>query len=352
MGLRFKKSIKIAPGVKLNLNKKSVGVTVGKKGAHYTVNSKGKKTASVGIPGTGLSYSTSSGGNTSSNGKDSSSNPTGNNNKNGGCGTCLLWLLGICLILAIFAYAWIPGVIGMIYFSKKITDPSEKKKTLCVLGVVTILSFLLFLSTLGTPELTNLSATWTQQEFDINDTTEVKLEFTPSDAKIETLTISESDIADLDYTDGIATISFKKVGTASIAFIANGSVTSNSTTITVIDKEAEEQKAKEEAERKAAEEEAKKLAEEEARLKAEEEAKLKEEQEEQQQTATQEPQEEMVWIPSSGSKYHSNSSCSNMNNPRQVTLSEAQSMGYTPCKNVIKTKSPCTRAEVVQGTTE
>ena len=60
MGFRFKKSIKIAPGIKLNLNKKSTGVTFGGKGFHYTVNSKGKRTASVGIPGTGLSYSTTS----------------------------------------------------------------------------------------------------------------------------------------------------------------------------------------------------------------------------------------------------------------------------------------------------
>lgn len=42
--------------------------------------------------------------------------------------------------------------------------------------------------------------------------------------------------------------------------------------------------------------------------------------------------EEQVWIPSSGSKYHSNSSCSNMKNPRQVSKSEAESMGYSPCK--------------------
>ena len=56
MGLRFKKSFKIAPGVKLNLNKNSTSVTFGKRGAHYTINSKGKKTASVGIPGTGISY--------------------------------------------------------------------------------------------------------------------------------------------------------------------------------------------------------------------------------------------------------------------------------------------------------
>lgn len=62
MWLRFRKSIKIAPGVKLNINKKSCSVTVGKRGAHYTINSKGKHTASVGIPGTGLSYTHTSSG--------------------------------------------------------------------------------------------------------------------------------------------------------------------------------------------------------------------------------------------------------------------------------------------------
>lgn len=56
MGFRFRKSIKIAPGIKFNINKKSVGVTFGTKGAHYTINSKGTRTKSVGIPGTGLSY--------------------------------------------------------------------------------------------------------------------------------------------------------------------------------------------------------------------------------------------------------------------------------------------------------
>lgn len=43
-------------------------------------------------------------------------------------------------------------------------------------------------------------------------------------------------------------------------------------------------------------------------------------------------QEAMVWIPRTGSKYHSNSNCSNMKNPTQVTISEATSMGYEPCK--------------------
>ncbi len=39
-----------------------------------------------------------------------------------------------------------------------------------------------------------------------------------------------------------------------------------------------------------------------------------------------------VWIPQSGKKYQSHSGCSNMNNPTNVTLEQAQSLGYTACK--------------------
>lgn len=62
MGLRFKKSFKIAPGVKVNVGKKSSSVTFGGKGAHYTVNSNGRRTSSVDIPGAGVSYVSTSGG--------------------------------------------------------------------------------------------------------------------------------------------------------------------------------------------------------------------------------------------------------------------------------------------------
>ena len=50
------------------------------------------------------------------------------------------------------------------------------------------------------------------------------------------------------------------------------------------------------------------------------------------QTEATQKQERMVWIPESGSKYHSNAGCSNMKNPTQVTISKAQSMGYEACK--------------------
>ena len=57
MGFRFRKSFKIAPGVRLNIGKKSVGISAGVKGARVSVNSSGRKTTTVGLPGTGLSYS-------------------------------------------------------------------------------------------------------------------------------------------------------------------------------------------------------------------------------------------------------------------------------------------------------
>ena len=51
-------------------------------------------------------------------------------------------------------------------------------------------------------------------------------------------------------------------------------------------------------------------------------------------TPTPEPEpveETYVWIPRTGAKYHSRSSCSNMKNPSQVTLDSAISMGYGKC---------------------
>lgn len=39
-----------------------------------------------------------------------------------------------------------------------------------------------------------------------------------------------------------------------------------------------------------------------------------------------------VWIPKSGSKYHSTPSCSGMKDPTKVTKTDALNKGYTPCK--------------------
>ena len=42
--------------------------------------------------------------------------------------------------------------------------------------------------------------------------------------------------------------------------------------------------------------------------------------------------ESTVWIPRTGSKYHTHSGCSNMDNPSEVPISKAISRGFTPCK--------------------
>ena len=61
MGLNFRKSISLGKGLKLNLGTKSAGLSFGVKGARYSINTNGSRRATFGIPGTGLSYTTSFG---------------------------------------------------------------------------------------------------------------------------------------------------------------------------------------------------------------------------------------------------------------------------------------------------
>ncbi len=58
MGLRFRKSISIIPGVKLNFGKSGMSVSTGVPGFRKTFHTSGRVTTSMGIPGTGLSYVT------------------------------------------------------------------------------------------------------------------------------------------------------------------------------------------------------------------------------------------------------------------------------------------------------
>jgi tetratricopeptide (TPR) repeat protein len=54
MGFRMRKSIKIAPGVRVNVSKRGVGASVGGRGGRYSVHSSGRRTVSAGsgvIPG-------------------------------------------------------------------------------------------------------------------------------------------------------------------------------------------------------------------------------------------------------------------------------------------------------------
>jgi Protein of unknown function (DUF4236) len=57
MGFRFRKAVRILPGLRLNLTKHGISsLTVGGKGLTYNIGKKGTR-ATGGLPGTGLSYS-------------------------------------------------------------------------------------------------------------------------------------------------------------------------------------------------------------------------------------------------------------------------------------------------------
>lgn len=56
MGFRFQRSIKILPGLRMNLSKSGVGFSAGNRGAHMGVDAKGRRYTSLGVPGTGISW--------------------------------------------------------------------------------------------------------------------------------------------------------------------------------------------------------------------------------------------------------------------------------------------------------
>lgn len=95
MGFNFKKSFKIAPGVKLNVGKKGISsISAGVKGARVSVGKKGTRTT-VGIPGTGLSYS--------SHKSHNKSEP--DYEQNDGILTLfksILWIAGIMMVIGLF----------------------------------------------------------------------------------------------------------------------------------------------------------------------------------------------------------------------------------------------------------
>ena len=105
---RFRRSIKLFPGVRWNLGKKSSSLSIGGRGAHYTVGGPRGSRTTVGIPGTGLSYTETSG--------SSSRSPQ----ENSGCAGCLGQIIVLLLVL---------GGISMCVNSGKETSADKKSAT-------------------------------------------------------------------------------------------------------------------------------------------------------------------------------------------------------------------------------
>jgi len=59
LGFRYRKSVRIVPGVRLNLSKSGTSLSVGRRGFTTNFSKRGRRTT-ISLPGTGLSYTTSS----------------------------------------------------------------------------------------------------------------------------------------------------------------------------------------------------------------------------------------------------------------------------------------------------
>jgi len=76
MGLRMRKSFSVGKGVRVNLGKSGASLSFGGRGLRHTISTSGRKTSSIGIPGTGISYVDSS------TGKRAYSSPAYKNHQN------------------------------------------------------------------------------------------------------------------------------------------------------------------------------------------------------------------------------------------------------------------------------
>jgi hypothetical protein len=110
MGFRFRRSLRIAPGVRLNISRSGLSTTFGARGASVTVGKKGAR-GNLGIPGTGISYSAP----LASMSKRGSRSPAGaapSKQNSGGCA-----LIAVCGFLLL--------AVGMCSSGRDMTAPTE-----------------------------------------------------------------------------------------------------------------------------------------------------------------------------------------------------------------------------------
>lgn len=304
-------------------------------------------------------------------------NKGNNNNSGGGCLITCLKAAGILVILSlILGYGWIVGLIWLIFFRKKMADNPKKQQGFTIgVSIASVISFLIFIYSVvlapPSPTALTLISTVEGTELDINTDYQLSLQYEPADATLSNVKFKVDNPIYATITpnsDNTAlTLHTNSEGIINITAYVDD-IESNILTFEIIDKEriaaeeaAAEQKRLEE-EKAAKEAEEKRLAEEAAAKEAEEkmlaEEKVAAEAEAQQLAEEQAAKEtenqsvdagqtsgsetttsvtssgtdEKVWIDNTGKKYHSKSSCSNMDAPYEVSEEEAESMGRTACK--------------------
>lgn len=273
MGLRFRKSKKLGP-FRINFSKSGIGYSVGGKGFRYTKTADGKRRKTYSIPGTGISYVDE---------KRKKKNNRGENMerispKKAKTKTILKGILIFFII-----YGLLGACTGIL------SDKEDTKIENITLS--------------GESTLT----------IDINQDKEIYFEISPKDAKRDIdVSTSSTNLKAKVEDDKIIITSNSTEGTYSL-IAKSDDIESNRVTINVVDS-------------------VKKAQEEQRQAELQEQQRQAELQRQEEQAQASNENETYVYVSSSGSKYHSNSSCSNMKNPSKITKTEAESRGLSPCK--------------------
>lgn len=302
MGMRFRKSFGSGP-FKVNLSKSGIGYSVGTKGFRHTKTANGRTRNTYSIPGTGISYVDEKSNKRKKVKNKKFENYDDNNfNQNNN-------------------------------FQEN--KPKKKHKKLkiafiifCILGVLS--------ACFGSPSPDSITLNENNITMDVNDSKNISFTTDPTDAYTGSLKVKDN--KNISATIDDHTIKVKtgsKEGTYKLKIYKDD--VNAILVITVVDKAAEEQKKIEEQK---AQEEAQRQAELQTQEEARKEAEVQAAAEAQRQAAAQsessssytEATAGQVYIPQNGSKYHSNPNCSNMHNATAISLEEAKSRGYTPCK--------------------
>ncbi|MEA5134618.1 MAG: DUF4236 domain-containing protein [Candidatus Fimivivens sp.] len=330
MGFRFNRRIKLCKGLSLNLGKKSAGLRIGMKGLGVSFNTKGTVTKSVGIPGTGLSYRS-----TSKIGDNSAVNSNTANYVNSNVTfkkplTQRTWFI-LLMLLFIAPFG--------IYLAWRKTEWKKPVKI-----AVSALSAFLFLSAV-------INSNSTAPVAPANNAGQ-KIAVSSSQTAPSFNPISES-TPNTSTTDTInAAVSSSE--TDSISASSASEATQQTKEVAVSSSEVNSVSASSDAPQQskdtpASEKESPSSSE--AIVPAAAAAILTPSSQEsvdqpnsQSNASTSsrtesdapvyasEPEAYMVWIPTKGgTKYHTSSTCSNMNGPHQVTLEEAKAAGFEPC---------------------
>lgn len=303
MGFRYRKSIKLPGGFRINLSKSGIGYSWGVKGYRVAKTAKGTTRTTASIPGTGISYVQESKSAPKSTPPATNTDVSSKPKKRSGC---LIQVLAIPLILLI---------IGVIVGPRD-KDDNNQKNSLNTNQTVASSEVRAKDSSNRRPDVETikseasdyLSRNFQLDVVDLRDKTmryEIKvtsdgisnredqskapenwdgflIDFVSAQARLSDEIEVSSDKAMLILVDSDDDI---------ILSARNGRIVDN-------------------------------------RYKAD--PKEQEEPEKPKGTNTK-PTERTVWVTSSGKKYHYNSTCSGMQNPRSIPISEAKAKGYTAC---------------------